>query len=290
MSIDQYDASQPAPDQVRAHLHGMWETVADAWGQHAAFVDARLAGVTRRMLDGAGVRPGDRVLELACGAGGVGLAAAQRVGPEDRIVLSDVAVAMTTVAGQRAATLGLGQVDTRVLDLERIDQPDHSFDVVLCRDGLQFAANPAQAASEIRRVLAPGGRAAIAVWGPRERNPWLGLALHVVSTQLGRPGPGPGMPGPFSLPDPAALAGLLRSAGLADVSADALPAPMSVASFDEWWHRTTALAGPLASLVRDLSPAAVSALCEAARDAARPYETRDGYTFPGLAIVAIGHV
>ena len=54
---------------------------------------------------------------------------------------------------------------TRELDLERVEQPDDSYDVVLCREGLMFAVDPAQAAREIRRVLRPGGRVALSVWG-----------------------------------------------------------------------------------------------------------------------------
>ncbi len=66
-----------------------------------------------------------------------------------------------------------------------------------------FVPDPARAAGEIRRVLRPGGRVAVAVWGPRERNPWLGLVFDAVSAQTGPPVPPPGIPGPFSLDDAA---------------------------------------------------------------------------------------
>ena len=75
----------------RAQLHGMWAAVAAAWGEHAEYVDARGAAVTEEMLDRARPQPGERVLELACGPGGVGLAAAKRVAPGGEVVLSDVA-------------------------------------------------------------------------------------------------------------------------------------------------------------------------------------------------------
>ena len=195
----------------------MWAAVATAWGDRADYVDARGAGVTERLFELADIHPGERVLELACGPGGAGLDAAEHVGPTGEVVISDVVAEMTSIAAARAKARGLGNVRTRVLDLEEIAEPDASFDVVLCREGLMFAADPARAAREIRRVLRPGGRAAISVWGPRERNPWLGLVMDAVSAQTGRTIPPQGVPGPFSLGDSDALAVVLRDAGLADV-------------------------------------------------------------------------
>ena len=152
------------------------------------------------MLDRTRPMPGERVLELACGPGGLGLAAAGRVAPGGAVVLSDVAAGMTAIASSRASALGLTNVSTCELDLEEIAQPDGSYDVVLCREGLMFATDPGRAAGEIRRVLRPGGRAAVAVWGPSAGNPWLGVVFEAVSAELGRPVPRPAFPGPSRSP------------------------------------------------------------------------------------------
>jgi ubiquinone/menaquinone biosynthesis C-methylase UbiE len=149
---------------LRAQLHGMWASVAPSWGEHAEYADTRGAPITAGMLELSAPRPGERVLELACGAGGVGIAAAQLVGPTGEVALSDVAPEMTAIAAARAAALGLGNVRTLTLDLDDLDQPDQAYDVVLCREGLMFALDPARALGEIRRVLRPGGRVALAVW------------------------------------------------------------------------------------------------------------------------------
>jgi SAM-dependent methyltransferase len=280
------DATLPA-DPLRARLRGMWASVAPAWGEHADYADARGAVVTERMLELSAPRPGDRVLELACGAGGVGLEAARRVGPDGEVVLSDVVAEMTAIAQQRAHSLGLHNVSTRVLDIESIDEPDASYDVALCREGLMFAPDPARAATEIHRVLRPGGRAAIAVWGPRERNPWLGLVLDAVSAQVGAPVPPPGTPGPFSLSDEHELAAVLSRAGLHDVQVTEEPVPVRAATFDEWWERTTALAGPLAKILAALPAEAAEALRTRAHAAVAPYETPDGLELPGVTLLAI---
>ena len=264
----------------------MWSAVADSWSEHAAYVDARGAHVTEQMLDVVALRPGDHVLELACGPGSVGLAAAERVSPGGSVVMSDVAAEMTAIAAARAASLGLANVSTRELDLERIEQPDRSYDVVLCREGLMLVPEPAVAAGEIHRVLRPGGRVALAVWGPREQNPWLGLVFDAVSEQTGQPVPPPGIPGPFSLDDAPTLVELLAEAGLTDVTTQSVATPLRASSFDEWWTRTSALAGPLAKMVGSLPEDAALALRARLRDAAARYETPRGLEFPGVTLLA----
>jgi len=254
----------------------MWESVAPGWGEHADYVDARTAHLTERMLECADVAPGDRVLELACGAGGLGLAAAERAG---EVVLSDVAPAMVEIAAARARERGLDNVETLTLDLEAIEQPNGSYDVVLCREGLMFAEDPVRAANEIARVLKPGGRYAIAVWAARERNPWLGIVLDAVSEHLGVPMPPPGVRGPFSLGDPGALQTLFSG------SVEELEVPLRAGSFDEWWARTTALAGPLAQLLRQLPEAEIRTR---ARERVHAYLTPEGLEIPGVSLVVSG--
>jgi SAM-dependent methyltransferase len=261
--------------------------VAPGWAAHAEHADARGADVAERMLALTDPRPGERVLELACGPGGLGLAAAPRVAPGGQVVLSDVVAEMSANAGVRAQAMGLANVTTAVLDLERIDEPDGSFDVVLCREGLMFAADPARAAREIRRVLRPGGRVAVAVWGPRERNPWLGVIFDAASAQLGRPVPPPGVPGPFSLGDAGHLGAVLADAGLAGVAVSELEVPLCAASFEAWWSRTSALAGPLATILAALPAPATQALMDRLREATRAYETPAGLEFPGVSLVAV---
>src|SRR3954469_1866306 len=260
----------------------MWQSVAPGWGEHADYVDARTAHLTERVLELARVAPGDRVLELACGAGGLGLAAAECAG---EVVLSDVAPAMVEIAAARARERGLDNVEALTLDLDAIAQPDASYDVVLCREGLMFAADPAGAVREIARILRPGGRVALAVWGPRGRNPWLGIVLDVVSEHIGAPVPPPGVHGPFTLDDADHLRDLFEP--LTDVAVEEFEVPLRAGSFDEWWARTTALAGPMAQLLKQLPEAE---LRTRARDRVHEYLTPGGLEIPGVTLIASGCV
>jgi SAM-dependent methyltransferase len=228
---------------------------------------------------------GERVLELACGPGGPGFAAAALVGPNGDVVVSDVSPAMTAIARRRAHVLGLHAVESRVLDLEDIDEPDEAFDVVFCREGLMLVADPVRAAREIRRVLRPGGRLVLSVWGPRRENPWLGLVFDAVGAQLGAPMPPTGVAHPFSLDDRDRLAEVLSAAGLSDVAIAALSTPYRAATTDEWWSRTAVLAGPLARRLAALAPEQSAQLRERAEQAASPYLTQEGLVFPGVSLL-----
>ena len=137
-------------DPLRDSMQAMWASVAASWGENADHVDAKGSSVARAMLDAAHLRQGHRVLELACGPGGVGIAAAEIVGLDGAVVLSDFAPEMTAIAAGRARGCGLANVTTRELDLERIGYPDGSFDAVLCRDGLMLVPDPATAMREAR--------------------------------------------------------------------------------------------------------------------------------------------
>lgn len=274
-------------NDLRPRLQAMWVSVADRWAAYADEVDEMRAGVTAAMLARTQLASGQRVLELACGPGGVGLAAASLVGTGGEVVLTDVVPEMTAIAAARAHERGLDQVHTRVRDLEDIAESACSYDVVLCREGLMFAPDPARAAREIRRVLRPEGRVVLAVWGPRERNPWLSLLFDAVTAQTGHAVPPPGVPGPFALSDAGELAELLDAAGLTGVVVDELPTPTRADSFDTWWTRTSSLAGPMSALLAALPAAATEAVRTRLHAAVAPYVQADGrLEIPGLTLVA----
>ena len=278
----------PPAEEVRRHVREMWAAVADGWEQHADFVEARGAELTRQLVAETEPKPGKRVLELASGAGDVSLAVAPLVSPGE-VVVSDVAIEMVAIAARRVDARGLANVSSRAFGAEAIDSDDATFDIVLCREGLMFAADPALAVREITRVLRPGGRAAVAVWGPEAENPWLGLVFDAVSAQLGRPVPPPGLPGPFALSDARRLVQLLVANGLDQVAVRDVPVPLAAASFEQWWNRVSALAGPLTTILSGLPKPARSELADRLRTAVRPFEANDGaLTFPGLALLASG--
>jgi ubiquinone/menaquinone biosynthesis C-methylase UbiE len=269
-------------NEKRELVHAMWAGVAEQWTKRADFLDQRAAAITKALLDGAAIGAGDRVLVLADGPGGLGLAAA-RIAAE--VVSSDVVSLYAEIVKARAQAAGLGNLTAKVLDLEEIAEADNSFDAVVIREGLMFAVDPSAALGEIRRVLRADGRLAAAVWGPKADNPWLAIVMDAVSEQVGHEVPPAGMPGPFALADERGLGRLARDAGFRDARVDHVAVRFHAPSFDEWWAHTSALAGPIAGIVANLSEAAKAALLDQLRAAASPYGTSDGLDLPGVSLV-----
>ena len=268
----------------RNHVHQMWAYVAERWADHADLAELRGAPITSALDAGLGIQQTDRVLELACGPGGYGLHVASAAA---EVVLTDVVPAMVDIAAKRAADTGVLNARFAVRDLEAIDEPDAAYDVVVCRDGLMFAADPVAALRECARVLRAGGRLGVAVWAEKVRNPWLGVPFDAMSERIGHEVPPAGMPGPFSLGDADALVAATREAGFGDVTLESVDVPLFAPSLEAWWARTRHVM-PLAKIIERLSPERQDAIDAAVRDAARPYVRADGTVLlPGTAHVLI---
>lgn len=160
------------------------------------------------LLDLTRVAAGDRVLDVACGTGIVARLAKQRVGDGGRVVGIDISAPMLAVAAKIAADVEWREGDAAALPLGDADR----FDVVLCQQGLQFFPDKESAVREMRRVLAPGGRLAIATWRPLEEMPFL-RDLHAI----GERHVGTIVDQRHNFADGAALAAMLTAVGLTDV-------------------------------------------------------------------------
>jgi ubiquinone/menaquinone biosynthesis C-methylase UbiE len=264
-----------------------WSAVAPAWDAKDEYVEDNTAAATEALLAAVAVQPGDRVLELATGAGTLGATWAQLAGPSGRIVLSDIAPGMVDVARRRNAHLPNAEVT--VLDASAIARPDSSFDVVTCRMGLMFTPDPAVALGEIHRVLTSGGRFGALTWASIEHNPWMtcvGMATMANGLISGGPPVGPG--GIFSLGDPTELQALVKGAGFVDVAVSEFPTTFHAESIDAHVDRVSALAGPLATALAGATAAQLAAVRRTAAQLASDYITNDGVALPGRALLVTG--
>ncbi len=136
---------------------------------------AQLAEAQAALLASVSLAPGERVLDVACGTGLATSGAARAVGPDGRVLGIDLSGRMVDAARRRAAERQLSNVGFARMDAQTPDLPDAGFDVALCALGLMYMPDPEQALREMRRVLRPGGRLGLAVWGERSRCGWSAL-------------------------------------------------------------------------------------------------------------------
>ena len=144
---------------------------------------AQLAAAHTALLALASPAAGERVLDIACGTGLVSFAAARAVGPSGHVLGVDLSERMIDAAEHRPTQPGLSNCSFSRMDAERLALPDASFDVVLCALGLMYMPDPEQALREMRRVLRPGGRLALAVWGEPANCGWSAV-FPIVSAEV----------------------------------------------------------------------------------------------------------
>jgi ubiquinone/menaquinone biosynthesis C-methylase UbiE len=210
--------------QRRIQRYG-WDRAAD---DYEPLWRAQLAPAHAELLARAALAPGERVLDVACGTGLVAIAAARTVGAAGRVVGVDLSARMVDVARRQAAGRAPDNVEFVRMDAQQLALPDAPFDVVLCALGLMYMPDPAQALAEMRRVLRPGGRVVLAVWGEAARCGWSALFPIVdaeVATDV--------CPLFFQLGQAGALARRCVEAGFAAVRSRRIAATLSYADADE---------------------------------------------------------
>ena len=239
-----------------------------------------------RLIDRIDLRTGDRVLDVGCGTGIVARRVAARMGDEGSVVGLDTNEGMLDVAEATAAESRLA-IEWRQGDASEIPFPDGAFDVVCCQQTLQFVPDPGTVVREIRRVLAPGGRAAVTVWRPLEFNPGyvtLAEALeHYVADDAGMM-----MRSPFPSWDGDYLRVLARAAGFSKPSVFVEIGSVRYPSATEFVRREAA-SSPLSESLGDLAQEVREALVTEVEDALREYTDDDGLVFPMESYVLIVH-
>jgi ubiquinone/menaquinone biosynthesis C-methylase UbiE len=227
-----------------------WETSAAGWAYWARRLSEASRDVTEWLLGSLDLRDGDTILELAAGAGDLGYEASARA--DVRLLTTDFSEPMLAEARRRAEEVGVPNAEFRVLDAEDLDLPDDSVDGVLCRYGYMLMADCAAALRETRRVLRPGRRVAFATWGRPEANAWVMFGRILVERGL-MPGPEPGEPGIFGLPEAADVEPLLVSAGFDEVESEVIDFVLDYPSFEGYWDFVTRGAGAVTPVLAAMS-------------------------------------
>jgi ubiquinone/menaquinone biosynthesis C-methylase UbiE len=271
-------------DDFRQKSKAVWEVMADGWEQKRAYLWTVSRHVSEWLVANLDVRPGQTILELACGTGETGFVAAPLLGPTGRLILTDFAPRMVEAARRRGAELGLANVEYRVMDAERMDLPDDSIDGVICRWGYMLMADPAAALKDTRRVLRRGGRLCFAVFGSAERNPWAAMPARVLVEGGHMVPPPPDAPGILALANPDRITRLLDEAGFGFPRIEEVPVVFRFESTDEYWSFLRDVAGALAAIITALPENRQQTLRRAIEDRLGSFNRDAGYALPGLCL------
>jgi len=184
---------------------------ADAY--EALLVPALTGEWATRVADAAAIRPGNSVLDVACGTGALTREVASRAGVGGTVAGVDAGAGMLEVARRLAPN-----VDFRQATAETLPFPDGSFDAVVSQFGLMFFSDRQRALREALRVLVPQGRLAVAVWDGLESMPAYGEEVALVERIAGSQAAYP-LRAPFALGDRQALMRVFEESGVARVHA-----------------------------------------------------------------------
>jgi len=237
-----------------------------------------LTSLTRACVERAALHAGERVVDVATGTGVAAFAAAAMVGAAGTVTGVDVSERMIERATERGQADGVSNVHFERADMETIGGPDGAFDAAISAFGLMYAAERKAAAAELARVLAPGGRLSLVVWGRRSACGWAEVFpivdAHVESEVC---------PLFFSLGVPRALEILFGGAGFVDVVEERRPVTLVWPSEDEACAAMLE-GGPVALAWKRFSPETRALVRAAYLESIAPYRRGTGYEVPSEVV------
>jgi ubiquinone/menaquinone biosynthesis C-methylase UbiE len=264
--------------QRRIQRYG-WDKAVDEYEPHW---QQQLEPAQTRMLDMADIQPGEWVLDVACGTGLVSCRAASQVGIDGVVVGTDLADNMVKRAHQSARQQGFLQAIFTRMDAETLQLSPGTFDVALCALGLMYVPGPLRALQEMYRVLKPGGRVAVAVWGQRAHCGWAEI-FPIVEARVRSDV----CPLFFQLGAQQTLARTLQSAGFQDVEDERLS---TILHYDTPESACgAAFAGGPVALAYSRFDATMRVEAHVAYlDSIAAYRSAWGYDVPGEFVIARG--
>jgi SAM-dependent methyltransferase len=240
-------------------------------------VPAMFAPLAEDLVASAELRPGDRVLDVACGTGIVARRAAERLGGDAQVVGLDLNVAMLAVARSVSASEGLA-IDWPEGNALAMPFADGTFDVVFCQQALQFFPDRPAAIREVHRVLTTDGRLALSVFRSIEHRPEVRALVEALERHVG-PAAAATRRALVSLGDAGELGQLIAGAGFRDVEIRAIVKRQSYPSMEDYLHRLF-LAAPSTDSLKQVDEPTQRAILTDLSAALQTYVTGDGLVLP----------
>jgi len=276
--------STPASDPREA-IRQEWLDAAPFWKKWYPQLAHQSRQATELVVNGAALSPGLHVLDLASGVGEPSLTIAEAVGPQGRVVATDLIPEMLSVLQENAAARGVRNMEFRPANAENLPFPDRHFDRVTCRFGIMFIPDIPKALREMRRVLKPGGRVSFVTWGPREENPLFGTMIRPFLKYVEVPQPDPDSPHIFRFAEEAKLTRTLSEAGFQEARATKhkinWPWPGSAESA---WQGGSELAAPFKKIMAAVPPEKREEAVAEAIEGIRRFSDGQSINFPAAVL------
>jgi SAM-dependent methyltransferase len=283
------EATQFDPIKYKETTREQWQTAAEPWYRWGPTLEEWLGQATETMLDMAEVGPGSRVLDVAAGAGGQSIAAAKRVEPSGYVLATDISSNILQFASETARQEGLGNVETRVMDGESLEElEEESFDAVISRVGLIYFPDQQKALTGMRRALKPGGRIACVVYSTAENNKFFSIPVSIIRKRAQLPPPLPGQPGPFSLGGVGVLEEAYQRAGFRETETRVVTSPLRLSSAAECVRFERESFGALHQMMSGLAQPERESVWEEIERELRQFEGPDGFEGPCEMLVGAG--
>lgn len=218
------DSNRPISSAPRHDAARVFDLAADDYDDGIGL----FASFGRRLVETVLLQPGERVLDVACGAGASLLPAAAAVGPGGYVHGIDVAPGMVGRCRAALADGGHTQGDVSVMPAEGLPFPDGSFDVVCCGFGMFFFSDPVATVGHFRRVLAPGGRLGFSLFDGPVLWEWL---LPTLLEQTPQP-----HPEPHAMWAAEGAATVLAAAGFDEIETTEVREIVAVPDVDALWR------------------------------------------------------
>ncbi|ADB31236.1 Methyltransferase type 11 [Kribbella flavida DSM 17836] len=277
------------PIGFKRTTRAQWEQAAEAWHRWGPAIEDWLGEATATMLRAADVGEGDRVLDVAAGAGGQTLAAARLVGPNGHVLATDISPALLAYAARVAAEAGVSTVETLEADGEDLSElAAGTFDAAISRVGLIYFPDQHAALRGIHRALRPGGRCSAVVYSTPDRNAFFSIPVGIIRRRADLPPPLPGQPGPFSLGGPGVAEQVFAEAGFYDITVTTVPSPVRMPTAAECVRFERESFGALHQMLSGLDePGRAAAWQEITEELSR-FEAPTGFTGPCEMLVVTG--
>lgn len=231
-------------EQIREQQKQSWNKFSPGWKKWDEFNMAFLKPMGEAIINQLTIQSSDHVLDVAAGTGEPGITIAG-LATTGKVVGIDLAEGMLVTAMENAQAKGLTNYETLVADVCELPFPDQTFEAISCRMGFMFFPDMQLAAKEMYRVLKPGRRMAVAVWGNPAHNDWVNTIMSVIRKHIFLPAPVPGAPGMFRCAEPNLMSAILQQAGFENISEQTILGQLDYQNFDLYWEIMLDVGAPI---------------------------------------------